>query len=567
MSATKDPAITYTTTILQNLRQLRNENLLNDVTLVADGQYMDCHRIVLAACSDFFKAMFTTGMKECNQSVIQLKGVSATGLQVVLESMYSGEIDLDLEHLDEVIATASYLQVLPVIDVIKSSITLTSCVCVYQFSKLYELQGLERASFVFIRQNLGNSEVQKRIKNLEYTDIHKLLQDNQIEGCTETELYQIASSWLNVDETRREFARELLSVIRFPLMNPDDILKLNKTDLENWGCLSFLEEATTYQTQTYNVHECQSPRTKLRSTNQRLVLLGGCTRPYPMAKVLAYRGRDQVTQLQDMHKGVCYHGTTVMDNFLYSVGGRDATYKVSKRTCRYDPVRDEWLELDKTNVPRSDFWLGNVRGKLYAVGGRNGDSHTDTVECYVPSENRWKLVASLPDPLIGHTGCAYDGCLYISGGITPRKGFMNSILRYEPRTDMWTEFSSMSCPRAFHSMCNLGNKLYVIGGCNKTSNLKSVECICPTEKSWTRVSSLTHAHRKTLATVVDGRILVVGGYTSSNSEITGIIAEYNTATDTWTEIDQLRLTLEGVAGCSMLLPNCEVGNMRHNSKL
>ena len=44
------------------MNELRSQNLLCDVTIVAEDMEISAHRVVLAACSPYFHAMFT-GMK------------------------------------------------------------------------------------------------------------------------------------------------------------------------------------------------------------------------------------------------------------------------------------------------------------------------------------------------------------------------------------------------------------------------------------------------------------------------------------------------------------------------
>ena len=39
--------------------------------------------MILVSCSDYFRSMFTSGMKECSQREIELKGVTAKGLEKV----------------------------------------------------------------------------------------------------------------------------------------------------------------------------------------------------------------------------------------------------------------------------------------------------------------------------------------------------------------------------------------------------------------------------------------------------------------------------------------------------
>ena len=75
---------------------------------------MQAHRVVLSACSDYFRAMFTDPMRERTQEEIQLSGVQAQGLELVLDYIYTSKLSLTLANIQTVLDTATHLQVLQV---------------------------------------------------------------------------------------------------------------------------------------------------------------------------------------------------------------------------------------------------------------------------------------------------------------------------------------------------------------------------------------------------------------------------------------------------------------------
>lgn len=98
-----------TSSFLHGLAELRNQRLLCDVDLVAEDETFPVHRVVLAAASPYFQAMFTGGFKESGQNTIHLKGASQEGLAKVLDSICSSEIKLTKENLENVLSVATLL--------------------------------------------------------------------------------------------------------------------------------------------------------------------------------------------------------------------------------------------------------------------------------------------------------------------------------------------------------------------------------------------------------------------------------------------------------------------------
>ncbi len=55
--------------------------------------YFRTHRNVLASVSDYFRAMLTGSMIEARQDHVELKGVTAHAVQILLDFAYTGTQD------------------------------------------------------------------------------------------------------------------------------------------------------------------------------------------------------------------------------------------------------------------------------------------------------------------------------------------------------------------------------------------------------------------------------------------------------------------------------------------
>ncbi len=98
-------------------RELRNDSDFFDVTLACDGSQgrtLQAHKVILSACSSFFKQMLrNVAMASPGHPnpLLYLRGVSFSNLESVLDFMYHGEVNVAQDDLNSFLAVAEDLQI------------------------------------------------------------------------------------------------------------------------------------------------------------------------------------------------------------------------------------------------------------------------------------------------------------------------------------------------------------------------------------------------------------------------------------------------------------------------
>jgi len=90
-------------------RELRNDKDFFDVTLACDDEQIQAHKVILSACSPFFRNVLRRNPHQ--HPLLYLKGVKYTDLQSVLNFMYHGEVNVAQEELNSFLAVAEDLRV------------------------------------------------------------------------------------------------------------------------------------------------------------------------------------------------------------------------------------------------------------------------------------------------------------------------------------------------------------------------------------------------------------------------------------------------------------------------
>ena len=99
----------FESNISSAFKDIRDEKDFFDVTLACDDDQLQAHKVILSACSPFFRNVLKRNPHQ--HPLLYLKGVKYTDLQSVLNFMYHGEVNVAQDELNSFLAVAEELRV------------------------------------------------------------------------------------------------------------------------------------------------------------------------------------------------------------------------------------------------------------------------------------------------------------------------------------------------------------------------------------------------------------------------------------------------------------------------
>lgn len=87
------------------------DETLVDVTIVCGNHQVQAHRLVLSACSPFFRNMLEKQFNPFHYPMITINNIYIEDLKLVLEFMYRGEVVVPHDRLAAVLRCATSLEV------------------------------------------------------------------------------------------------------------------------------------------------------------------------------------------------------------------------------------------------------------------------------------------------------------------------------------------------------------------------------------------------------------------------------------------------------------------------
>src|SRR6266513_1816294 len=133
------------------------------------------------------------------------------------------------------------------------------------------------------------------------------------------------------------------------------------------------------------------------------------------------------------------------NNKIYVAGGFIGGSSVTNALRIYDIATNTWTSgANMPTTPGVEAAAGAVvDGKFYVMGGDDFNNGLNTNFIYDIATNTWTTGATLPDNRTNTYGTAYNGLIYVYGGvILPDFTTVDTLLRYDPVANSWTNLGS-----------------------------------------------------------------------------------------------------------------------------
>ena len=210
---------------LENLEKFYQTQTLCDVTLVAEGNELKAHRVVLASCSPYFASMFTGNLVESQKDVIELKNVSYLSLEKIVTFCYTSSLEMSSENVFELLTAADMLQ-FPAIKDSCSAFLITklnpaNCFELTNFADMHSCQNLKEFSKKFARENFRRVVQSEAFLEADFQQVNELLNSENLGINSEKDVFDAALAWIKNDaEKRLHLLPILLKLVRLPQLPP-----------------------------------------------------------------------------------------------------------------------------------------------------------------------------------------------------------------------------------------------------------------------------------------------------------------------------------------------------------
>uniref|UniRef100_A0A8C2XY76 BTB domain-containing protein n=1 Tax=Capra hircus TaxID=9925 RepID=A0A8C2XY76_CAPHI len=178
---------THAKSILNSMNSLRKSNTLCDVTLRVEVEQKDfpAHRIVLAACSDYFCAMFTSELSEKGKPYVDIQGLTASTMEILLDFVYTETVHVTVENVQELLPAACLLQLKGVkqacCEFLESQLDPSNCLGIRDFAETHNCVDLMQAAEVFSQKHFPEVVQHEEFILLSQGEVEKLIKCDEIQ--------------------------------------------------------------------------------------------------------------------------------------------------------------------------------------------------------------------------------------------------------------------------------------------------------------------------------------------------------------------------------------------------
>ncbi|KAK9537587.1 hypothetical protein VZT92_005191 [Zoarces viviparus] len=530
----------FQSTLLQDgLKELLNENKLIDCVLKVGDRSIPCHRLILSACSPYFRELcFLEDGKEKDTMEVVLEDMDPNVMEAIVNYMYSAEIDINDNNVQDILAAANRFEIPSVFTVcvnyLQKGLTKKNCLAIYRLGLMLNSARLALAARDHIADRFETIAKDEDFLELAPPELFAIIGADALNVDKEEAVFETLMRWIRKDkEKRAKSLEEAFECVRFRLL-PEKYFKekvekddLIKADPELLKKIKVIKEAFAGK-----LPERKKAEDGEEGEEGKLPGYLNDTRRYGMyAKDMVLMINDTASVAYDTQENECFlaamaeqiprnHVSVVSrNNILYVLGGLfvDDEDKENPLQCYFyqlDSLTSEWFALPPMPSPRCLFAVGECENLLFAVAGKDlqSDESHDTVLCYDTEKMKWSQTKKLPLNIHGHCVVSENGLVYCIGGKTDDNKATNKMFAYNHKRSEWKEVASMTTPRSMFGAVIHNGKIVVAGGVNEEGLTAACETYDFGANKWSPFTEMPQERSSVNLVSCGGQLYTLGGF-------------------------------------------------------
>ncbi|KAF4796841.1 kelch-like protein 23 [Turdus rufiventris] len=515
---------------LEAFRAFYLDGLFTDITLqCASGVIFHCHRAALAACSSYFKAMFTADMKEKSKNQISLPGLSHAVLEALVNYVYTSQIQITKRNVQSLLQAADLLQFVSVKKACEQFLVrhldTDNCIGMHSFAEYHDCPELEKESRRILLWQFEEVWKQEEFLDIGKDKLSYILSRENLNVQKEEVAIEAVIKWVahNV-EGRVEDICEVLSCIKVDL---DNVYLRSALSLQKKCRLN----DSKIRSLIYNALNLK-PKGLSRRSTAAMYVIGGYYW-HPLSEVHVWdpltNAWVQGTEMPD-HTRESY-GVTSLGPDIYVTGGyRTESIEALDTVWIYNSERDEWTEGCPMLDARYYHCAVSLSGCIYALGGYRKGAPVQEAEFYDPLIQKWLPIANMIKGVGNATACVLHEVIYVAGGHYGYRGSCtyDKIQRYHSGSNEWSIVTTSPHPEYGLCSITLQNKIYFVGG-----QTTITDCYDPEQNEWKQMAHMMERRMECGTVVMNGCIYVTGGYSYSKGTYLQSIEKYDPELNKW----------------------------------
>ncbi|XP_059822606.1 kelch-like protein 23 [Hypanus sabinus] len=530
----------HSTEFLNVFNEFYQSGLFTDVIFECfSGQLFHCHKVALAACSTYFKAMFTADMQEKATTIIKLPTIDHSILDALIRFVYTSEVLITENNVQTLLETADLLQFPSVKKACENFLArhldFGNCIGMHSFAESHHCTDLEKESRRVFLSNFEEISRQDEYLETSKDKLLFILSRKNLNVWKSDILLEAIVRWIAYDmENRIEYLVELLKYVQIDL----DHLYI-KTALEVHGQSLLTTDVKMHSLKSRvlesNYSMSSQPCKKLTCN---MYIIGGYYW-HPLSEVHIWNpSTDLWTQGSQLpgYRTESYTVSALGPNIYVTGGYSSDNLEALDNVWIYNSEMDNWVEGSPMLNARYYHCSVVMRGCIYVMGGYRAGAPAQDAEFYDPLKKKWIPIASMLKGVGNATACVVQEVIYVTGGHYGYRGSStyDKIQSYKSDLNEWTIITITPHPE--YGLCSVGlyNKIYFVGGQTTITDCYDIE-----KNEWKQITQMNERRMECGALVMNGCIYVTGGYSYSKGSYLQSIEKYDPEKDTWEIIGNL----------------------------